>query len=63
MAIPAIAWATSLNQTTVARAIAAAIATALKRVAMAIANKYVTRNIDPSNGKKAFRISPVGFIR
>ena len=61
MAIPAIAWATSLNRTTVARAIAAAIATALRSVASAIANKYVIRNIDQSNGEKAFRISPTGF--
>ena len=61
MAIPAIAWATSLNQTTVARAIAAAIATVLRSVAAAIANKYVMRNIDQSNGEKAFRISPTSF--
>ena len=61
MAIPAIAWATSLNQTTVARTIAAAIATALRSVAAAIANKYVMRNIDQSNGVKAFRISPTSF--
>ena len=61
MAIPAIAWATSLNRTTVARAIAAAIATALRSVAAAIANKYVTRNIDQSNGEKAFRTSPTSF--
>ena len=40
MAIPAIAWATSLDRTAVARAIAAAIATALRSVAAAIANKY-----------------------
>ena len=58
VAIPAIAWATSLNRTTVARAIAAAIATALRSVAAAIANKYVTRNIEQTNGEKAFRISP-----
>ena len=58
MAIPAIAWATSLNQTTVARAIAAALATALRSVAAAITNKYVTRNIDHSNGEKAFLITP-----
>ena len=57
MAIPAIAWATSLNRTTVARA----IATALRSVAAAIANKYVTRNIDQSNGEKAFRISLTSF--
>ena len=61
MAILAITWATSLNQTTVARPIAAAIATALRSVAVAIANKYVTRNIDQSNGKKAFRIYPPSF--
>ena len=61
MAIPAIAWATSLNQTTVARAMAAAIATVLRSVAVAIANQYVTRNIDQSNGEKAFRISPTSF--
>ena len=61
MAIPAIAWATSLNQTTVVRAIAAAIATTLRSVAAAIANKYVMRNIDQSNGEKAFRISPTSF--
>ena len=61
MAIPAIAWATSLNRTTVSRTIAAAIATALRRVAAAIANKYVTRNIDQSNGEKAFRITPTSF--
>ena len=47
--------------TTVARAIAAAIATALRSVAAAIASKYVMRNIDQSNGKKAFRISPTSF--
>ena len=57
MAIPAIAWATSLNRTTVARA----IATALRSVAAAIANKYVTRNNDQSNGQKAFRISLTSF--
>ena len=57
MAILAIAWATSHNQTTVARAIAAAIETALRSAAAAIANKYVMRNIDQSNGEKAFRIS------
>ena len=61
MAIQTIAWATSLNRTTVARDIAAAIATALRSVAAAIANKYVTRNIDQSNGEKAFRISPTSF--
>ena len=61
MAIPAIAWATSLNRTNVARAIAAAIATALRGVAAAIANKYVMINIDQSNGEKAFRISPNSF--
>ena len=61
VAIPAIAWATSLNRTTVARAIAVAIATVLRSVAAAIANKYVTRNIDQSNGEKAFRISPTSF--
>ena len=61
VAIPAIAWATSLNRTTVARAIAAAIATVLRRVAAAIANKYVIRNVDQSNGEKAFRISPTSF--
>ena len=54
VAMPAIAWATCLNRTTVARAIAAAIATALKSVAAAIANKYVTRNIDQSNGERFF---------
>ena len=57
MAIPAIAWATSLYRTTVARA----IATALRSVAAAIANKYVMRNIDQSNGEKAFRISPTSY--
>ena len=61
MAIPAIVWATSLNQTTVARAIAAAIVTALRNVAAAIANKYVMRIIDQSNGEKAFRISLTSF--
>ena len=61
VAIPVIAWATSLNRTTVARAIAAAIATALRSVAAAIANKYVMRNIDQSTGEKAFRISPTSF--
>ena len=61
VAIHAIAWATSLNRTTVARAIAAAIATALRSVAAAIANKYVMRNIDQSNGEKAFRISLTSF--
>ena len=55
MATPAIVWATSLNRTTVARA----IATALRSVA--IANKYVMRNIDQSNGEKAFWISPTSF--
>ena len=43
------------------RAIAAAIATALRSVAAAIANKYVMRNIDQSNGEKAFRHSPTSF--
>ena len=61
MAIPAKAWATSLNRTTLAQAIAAAKATALRSVAAAIANKYVMRNIDQSNGDKAFRISPTSF--
>ena len=61
MAMPAIAWATILNRTTVARAVAADIATALRSVAAAIANKYVTINIDQSNGEKAFRISPTSF--
>ena len=61
MAIPAIAWATSLDRTTVARAIAAAKATILRSVASALVNKYVTRNIDQSNGEKAFRISPTSF--
>ena len=61
MAIPAIAWATSLNRTTVALAIAAAIAIALRSLAAAIAIKYVTRNIDQSNGVKAFPISPTSF--
>ena len=61
MAIQAIAWVTSINRTTVARAIATAIATALRSVAAAIANKYVMRNIDHSNGEKAFRISPTSF--
>ena len=61
MAIPAIAWANSLNRTTVARAIAAAIATALGSMAAAIANKYVMRNIDQSNGEKAFRVFPTSF--
>ena len=46
---PAIAWATSLNRTTVARA----IATTLRSVAPAIANKCVTKNNDQSNGVKA----------
>ena len=44
-----------------ARAIAAAIATALSSVAAAIANKYVMRNIDQLNGEKAFRTSPTSF--
>ena len=61
MAIPAIAWATSLNQTTVARDIAAAIATVLRSLVAAIVNKYVMKNIDQSNGEKAFRISPISF--
>ena len=61
VATPAIAWATSLNRTTVARAIAAAVATTLRSVAAAIANKFVMRNIDQSNGEKAFRISPTSF--
>ena len=61
MAMPAIAWANSLNRTTVSRAIAAAIATVLRSVAAAIANKYVMINIDQSNGEKAFRISPTSF--
>ena len=61
MAILAIAWATCLNRTPVARAIAAAIATVLRSVAAAIANKYVIRNIDQSNGEKAFQISPTSF--
>ena len=61
MAILATVWATSLNQTTVARAIAAAIATARISVAAAIANKYVMQNIDQSNGEKAFRIFPTSF--
>ena len=61
MTIPAIAWATSLNRTTVARAIAPATATVLRSVAAAIANKYVMRNIDKSNGEKAFRISQISF--
>ena len=61
VAIPAIAWATSLNRTTVARAIASAIETVLRSVAAAIANKYVIRNIDQSNGDKAFRISPTSY--
>ena len=61
MAIPAIAWATSLNKTTVARAVAAAIGTVLRSVAAAIANKHVMRNIDLSNVEKAFRISPTSF--
>ena len=56
MAKPAIAWATSLNRTTVARTIAATIATALRSVATAIDNKYVMRNIEQSNGEKAFCI-------
>ena len=51
MAIPAIAGAFSPNRTTVA----------LRSVAAAIANKYVMRNIDQSNGEKAFRISPTSF--
>ena len=57
VAIPAISWATSLNRTTLARA----IATALKSLAAAIPNKYVMRNIDQSNGEKSFRISPTSF--
>ena len=57
MAIPAIAWATSLNRTTVALA----IATALGSVAVAIANIYVMKNIDQSNGEKAFLISLTSF--
>ena len=61
VAIPAIVWATSLNRTTVARAIAAAIATVLRSVAAAIANKYVMIHIDQSNGEKAFQISPTSF--
>ena len=62
MAIPAIAWATSLNRTTVARAKAAAIlATALRSVVADIANQYVIRNIDQSNGEKAFQISRTSF--
>ena len=61
MAVPAIAWATSLNRTTVAWAIAAAIETALRSVAAAMANKYVMRNIDQSNGEKVFRISLTSF--
>ena len=61
MAIPANVWSTSLSQTTVARAIAAAIATTLGSVAAAIANKYVMRNIDQLNGEKAFRIFPTSF--
>ena len=61
VAIPAIAWATSLNLTTVARVRAAAIATALRSVPAARANKYVMGNIDQSNGEKAFRISPTSF--
>ena len=61
MAIPVIAWTSILNQTTVARAIAAAIATPLRSVAAAKANKYVMRNIDQSNGEKAFRISSTSF--
>ena len=61
MAIPAIAWATSLNRMTAARTIAAAISTTLRSLAAAIANKYVTRNIDQSNGEKGFRISPTSF--
>ena len=61
VAIPAIAWATRRNRTTVARAIAAAIATVLRSVATAKANKYVMRNINQSNGEKAFRISPTSF--
>ena len=52
VAIPGIAWATSLIQTTVARAVAMVIATALRSVDAAI---------DKSNGEKAFRISPTGF--
>ena len=61
MAISAIAWATSLNQMTVARAIAAAIATALKSVVAALTNKLVIINIDQSNGEKDFRISTTSF--
>ena len=40
MAIQAIAWATSLKRTTVARA----IGTVLRSMAAAIANKYVMKN-------------------
>ena len=54
VAIPAIAWATSLNRTTVARAIAAAIATALRSGAAAIANRYVMRNFDQSMARRRF---------
>ena len=61
VAIPAIAWATSLNHTKVAWAKVAAIETVLRSVAAAIANKYGMRNIDQSNGEKAFRISPTSF--
>ena len=61
VAIPAIAWATSLNRTTAARAMVAAIATALRSVAAAIANKYFMRNSVQSVGEKTFRISPTSF--
>ena len=42
---------------------ARAIATALRSMAAAIANKYVMRNTkqSKSNGQKAFRISPPSF--
>ena len=61
MAILAIAWATSLNRTPVAQAIAVAISTALRSMAAAIASKYVMRIIDQSNCENAFRIYPTSF--
>ena len=59
--IPAFSLGYCLNRTTVIRSIVAAMATALRYVAAAIVNKYVMRNIDQSNGEKAFRISPTSF--
>ena len=59
--IPAFSLGYCLNRTTVVRSIVAAMATALRNVAAAIVNNYVMRNIDQSNGEKAFRISPTSF--